>query len=325
MDQRPVEESAFSNASIVSITQSATSAPPSAPTPSTTISEPLPTPTCSEFPWELFNELSDPHSHEFKRSQKIPSPNVDLDWNLLDNMQSPITPFAWASEGLHVSSVPTAQKSQGIRDRDGELGLEYADQQPDKAKQVELLPAPAPALYLSQGKEVYCKCLTTMTQLLEDIDINVDTTGVDTLLMGLGRGTKMCSDVLACVHCNASVDNAMLFATIAQQLVSTAKKISSRLLLIHHEGQDCDTNDWKSGGVAEMREGGITFGRYRIELPEMKIRLVYKIVLLHLEDLQKLLANIKERIGPKRGALGLLAEAESKATKVCWMIQELSK
>jgi hypothetical protein len=164
-----------------------------------------------------------------------------------------------------------------------------------------------------------------MTQLLEDIDVRVDTTGIDTLLMCLGRGTKICSDVLACVNCNAFVVNAMLFATIAQQLVSLAKKVSSRLLLAHHEGPECDANNGKSHGAAEMCDGEITFGRYKIELPEMKVRLVYTMVLLHIEDLQKILANIKERIWSKKGAWELLANAQSKAAQAYWIVQELSK
>ena len=131
----------------------------------------------------------------------------------------------------------------------------------------------------------------------------------------------------------------MLFATIAQQLVSVAEKVSSRLLLVHqhhhhhqYEGggrdREADNNHWKSYGFAEMRDDdddGIRFGRYRIELPEMKVRLVHKMVLLHFEDLQKLMANMKERVRPKRGARAILADAESKVAKVCWMIQELSK
>lgn len=161
-----------------------------------------------------------------------------------------------------------------------------------------------------------------MTELLEDMDVGVDTTGIDTLLMCLGRGTKTCSDVLACIHCNACTEHAMLLATVAQQLVSIAKKAPTRLLLVHHEDQDPDAD---SGRSCEIRDYGISFGKYRIELPELKVRFTHQMVLLHLEDLQKLLADIKDRTGPKTGARELLTHAESKTAKVCWMIRGLSK
>ena len=171
-----------------------------------------------------------------------------------------------------------------------------------------------------------CKCISTMTQLLEDIGTRgsgsvsesgsytiTETTGVDTLLMSLGRGTKSCSEVLKCTNCNLCANNALLMATIAQQLCQTANKVA---VLVHQKGRDHEQ---------AMEEGAIYFGRYRIASPEMRLQLLYNVVRMHLTDLQILLKNIKERIGPKRGACELLVDAIDKVVKICWMIQQLSK
>lgn len=133
--------------------------------------------------------------------------------------------------------------------------------------------------------------------------------GVDMLLMCLGQGTKRCSEVLAYTHCNVCASNALLTATIAQQLCQMANKVAVLL------NRDYDR---------ALEEGAIYFGRYRIELPKMRLQLVYNVVRLHLTDLQTLLKTIKERIGPKRVACEPLGVAEDEVVKVCWMIQQLS-
>lgn len=174
--------------------------------------------------------------------------------------------------------------------------------------------------------QVYCNCLHTMTQLLEETESTVESQGVDEFMMCLGRGMKLCESVLTCIHCNACVDNAMLFTSNAQQLVSTAQKVSSKLLLTHSAGRRrSDTNKLESYGVSEPEDDLITFGRYRIEQPEMRIRLIYQMVLLHIEDLQQLLAKIKKGVGMKRKAQELLADAESNVAKLSRVIRELAK
>lgn len=317
--------------------------------------------SCSDFSWDTFDEFrmssanvgllrpDDPYGF----AQGLMTPAVDgnavFNGVFVDGTHSPIPSGSAAAPDWNCSSA-VAPEDQGTADQPESDAwnwrVDFTPQQPEQTKHVhesESRPGSAPALCsersassASAGKEC-CKCLSTMAQLLEDVGVqgpgaSTEATGVDTLLMCLGRGTKTCSEVLACAHCNACADNAMLVATIAQQLGATAKNVASRLL-VHQEGRDRDVNGgppWKSKtdqkrGVAEMLEGAIWFGRYRIELPEMRFRLVYNIVLLHLADLQTLLSHIKDRIGPKRGAWRLLTDAEDKAVKVCWMIQQLSK
>jgi len=206
--------------------------------------------------------------------------------------------------------------------------LELTDEQPQQANQVLPQLAHYREIPLSQFgvkpvQQVYCNCLHTMTQLLEDTESSVESQGADEFMMCLGQGTRMCESVLACIHCNACVDNAMLFTSNAQQLVSTAQKVWSKLLLTHEAGRRA--NKWESYGVPEFGDGLITFGRYRIEQPEMKIRLFYQMVLLHIEDLQQLLAKIKKGVGLKRKAEELLADAEMNVAKLSRVIRELAK
>ena len=114
--------------------------------------------------------------------------------------------------------------------------------------------------------------------------------------------------MLAYTHCNVCASNALLIATIAQQLCQMANRVAVLL------NSDCDR---------PSEEGAICFGRYRIESPKMGLQLVYNVVRLHLTDLQTLLETIKERIGPKRVACERLGFAEDEVVKVCWMIQQL--
>lgn len=174
--------------------------------------------------------------------------------------------------------------------------------------------------------QVCCNCLHTMTQLLEDTEGNFENQGLDDFMMYLGRGMKMCESVLACIHCNACVDNSMLFTSNARQLVSTAQKASSKLLLApQSDRRRSYTDEDKSYGVLEMRDDRITFGRYIIERSDMKARLVHHMILLHLGDLQQLLAEIKQGVGVKKRAEELLADAENDVAKLTRVIHELAK
>ncbi|EPE25382.1 Zn2/Cys6 DNA-binding protein [Glarea lozoyensis ATCC 20868] len=172
-------------------------------------------------------------------------------------------------------------------------------------------------------RQTNCNCLHTMTQLFEDTESTVESQGFDEFMMCLGRGTQMCESVLACVHCNACTDNAMLFTSSARQLVLTAQKISSKLLLTHQAGRRrSDSSKWSSHDIGDDI---VTFGRYRMEQPEMQIRLVHQIVLLHIEDLQQLLAKIKKGVGLKRKAEELLIDAECSVARLNRVIRELAK
>lgn len=176
-----------------------------------------------------------------------------------------------------------------------------------------------------------CGCLRSITQLLEDADIAVDASSIDTLLICLDHGIKTCTDVVACACCDMCADNAMLLASTVQRLVPVGKGVADRLLLLRRrsldgrdgqDGQDRrDTCGWTDGEDIVDALGDdampITLGQYRIEPIEMRARVFRMMMHLHLEDLQRLLARIKERIASKRGAWSLLVDAESKVAEIC--------
>jgi hypothetical protein len=263
-----------------------------------------------------------------------------LDTSNINELETAMSPGI----GLFENSPPTYPESTNILDAQASVQmiednlcgptwgliseLEPRDDQLQQVSQVRqrlgsYCEAPSSQFVERAVRQVNCNCLHTMTQLFEDTESTVESQGFDEFMMCLGRGTQMCKSVLACVHCNACTDNAMLFTSSARQLVLTAQKVSSKLLLTHQAGRRrSDSSKWTSHDVGDDL---VTFGRYRMEQPEMQIRLVHQIVLLHIEDLQQLLAKIKKGVGLKRKAEELLIEAESNVARLSRVIRELAK
>ncbi|KAK3315924.1 hypothetical protein B0H66DRAFT_640848 [Apodospora peruviana] len=338
--------------------------------------------------------------------------DADIDPSFMDMGDSPglvfppSSPFTPTSTDWDSPMVPIAAPAERTVTTMNSITADYHSQTRSQA---------TPA-----GNNISCACLGALAQLLEHMDVgggggvssDDDAAGrrrrrtedLDTLLMCLARGTRTCSEVLACTHCNACADNSMLVATIAQQLGSAARKASSRLLLPtwrHHQEQqqlrllseqqnqnqsheritstrtcsssssssthssqestrvnrtfklmmttdsgrrqrtarrvisdnnhgsstttvdDDDDDDDDDSGYSSLP--AVSVGRYRIEAPETRLRLISDLVLLHIADFEALLNSLRERVGAGRGAYKLLAEEEYRVAKVGWMIQQVMK
>jgi hypothetical protein len=163
--------------------------------------------------------------------------------------------------------------------------------------------------------------------------------GLDVILSSLASGMNMIDQVLACGQCNASAENSMLLATIAQQLGATAASVTESLPSQEHPYESHECTHWRqnrvfstqrpqSSGVRNwsifdssnnddparstsgIHEGAIFFGRYKIDSPKIRLQLVYCALLLHISQLQEILVHIKDRVGSNRGAQNLLANTE---------------
>ena len=180
-----------------------------------------------------------------------------------------------------------------------------------------------------------CHCVTTMLKILETMgaqglgtDAKDTGAGFDVMLSSLTRGMNLTEQVLACDQCNACAENGMLLATITQQLSSTAASVTTHLPSQEHpfesqegthRGQDRrfstqgaqlsnvrSSNDDYTRMTSDLLEGKIFFGRYRVDSPEIRLRLTYYALLLHVDRLQEILVRIKERVGSNRGAWKLV-------------------
>ncbi|KAJ9227108.1 hypothetical protein DTO027B5_883 [Paecilomyces variotii] len=197
---------------------------------------------------------------------------------------------------------------------------------------------------MDAGSKTHCTCLNTMVRLLEDVDVNTNDDRerfeFDTNLMCMAQGTKTCSRLLTCAHCNACVDHAMLVASVAQQLGALAKRLTARLIQAYHsEGTldqqrhchllristplSCDSKERQQEDAMMPEDIEISLGRYKIESPQVVSRLVSELLLLHLTEFQTLLATMKERIAPERGAWRLVDQAENMIAKRCRIIEQL--
>ncbi|KAK0637388.1 hypothetical protein B0T17DRAFT_521563 [Bombardia bombarda] len=221
--------------------------------------------------------------------------------------------------------------------RTGGGTLDFQDLMNDLAAASATSDLSRPATTRPQG---VCKCLGSMVQLLEDMGLQracAEATGIDGFLMCLRSATYACSDVLACNQCRLCSENSMLLATVVQQmgdiccdmgdLLAQEKVASSRRHSVSGSSSSNNSSYNVSGSShpskdGSMLEGAIWFGRYSVETPKMRDSLVHNLIVLHLGDLRALLARLKNEIWKKRGAWKLVAEAEEKAERVYYLVQD---
>ena len=157
-----------------------------------------------------------------------------------------------------------------------------------------------------------CQCVAMMLKILENMGVqgfgtNAQDTGagLDVILSSLARGMNMTEQVLTCGKCNACTENGMLLATIAQQLGATSGSV-----LVSSNNND------PTRSTSDLLEGTIFFGRYKVDNPEIRLQLMYHALLLHIRQLQEILAYIKDRVDSNRGAWKLLATTELEVGKL---------
>jgi hypothetical protein len=201
-------------------------------------------------------------------------------------------------------------------------GRDFIDLMRDFETVSQAGPFPSPTAFqhpISSATIEGCRCMLSMVRVLEHIGLrraSPEVTGIDGFLECLHKGTRACNDVLMCIQCCLFLESSMLLAIVVQQLGNICFDVVS--LLSTQERPSADQLP-KDGTL----EGAIWFGRYNIEMPKMRDTLLRNLIVLDLGDLQSLLAQLKNKIGRKRGAWTLLVEAEEKASKAHGMVQEI--
>lgn len=199
-----------------------------------------------------------------------------------------------------------------------------------------------------------CQCLTSLAGILERLgryrlgDKPKTASNLDCLLFCLGSGVSACNKALSCKTCDACEEHSILLATIAKQLAHVCNDLCGCLLVHQHKvkaaaGSSETTStststsppsppfpgDPGSGDPAPESEsetlvdGDISFGRYRIQGAEMRLRLIQNLMALHMTDLLALLEKLTQRIGQVDGATGMLADAKNTTYTAHWMLQRL--
>ncbi|KAK9774989.1 putative Zn(2)-C6 fungal-type domain-containing protein [Seiridium cardinale] len=169
------------------------------------------------------------------------------------------------------------------------------------------------------GQYVQCRCLNVMAHLLEQYGVQVPEveTGLDTRLMSLRSAVDKCDQVLACKQCTASSDNSMLLALVAQQLGTISHNIGQSAV-DHDQGtEECDTASGMAGFPYQdmLQPWTISFGRYIVQMHEMRLSLIHHIIVLHLTDVHSLMNRVLDRMKDKRVASGLVTDAEKKTAR----------
>ncbi|KIX00547.1 uncharacterized protein Z518_09612 [Rhinocladiella mackenziei CBS 650.93] len=190
------------------------------------------------------------------------------------------------------------------------------------------------------ASERSCQCVPMMLKTLENMgsrglgtDARDSGADLDIILMSLARGMDTTEQVLVCRQCNACIDNGMLLATIAQRLGTMAETVTTCLPSqerFHGSSPESrqlsDLRAMETGGPALHSSSNddpafdtsgllgvaIFLGRYEIDAPEIRSRLVHHAVLLHINQLCAILAHIKDRVSWNWGARKLVINIESR-------------
>lgn len=196
-----------------------------------------------------------------------------------------------------------------------------------------------------------CQCLTTLAGILERLgryrlgDKPKTDKNLDCLLFCLGTGVDACKKVLSCKVCNACQEHSILLATIAERLPHICNDLCGCLLVHQHQVRAAATNTGalsessassslsgdpsggnpqrESEGELTLVDGEISFGRYKIQGAEMRLRLIQNLMALYMTDLLAVLDQMFQRIGQVDGTVGMLDEAREMATTAQWMLQQL--
>lgn len=195
-----------------------------------------------------------------------------------------------------------------------------------------------------------CQCLTTLAGILERLgryrlgDKPKNDKNLDCLLFCLGTGVDACKKVLSCKVCNACQEHSILLATIAERLPHICNDLCGCLLVHQHQvraaantgalsessassslsGDPSGGNPQReSEGELTLVDGEISFGRYKIQGAEMRLRLIQNLMALYMTDLLAVLDQMYQRIGQVDGTVGMLDEAREMATTAQWMLQQL--
>lgn len=151
-----------------------------------------------------------------------------------------------------------------------------------------------------------CECFSNMARLLEAIGEESTEAGADMLLMCVDRGMRACREALRCSDCNVFGDSGMFLATVVNQLAIVTLAASDKLLAWSRDNRNCE------GPAAEIHNPAVWLGRYRIEMPDLKVQLVHQVALLHLSSLRDLSSGIKDKVRPSSMAWLQITDCESK-------------
>ncbi|KAK7734186.1 hypothetical protein SLS63_004471 [Diaporthe eres] len=210
--------------------------------------------------------------------------------------------------------------------------------------------SPADGTLSNSGLSGGCQCLTTLAGILERLgryrlgDKPKNDKNLDCLLFCLGTGVDACKKVLSCKVCNACQEHSILLATIAERLPHICNDLCGCLLVHQHQvraaantgalsessassslsGDPSGGNPQReSEGELTLVDGEISFGRYKIQGAEMRLRLIQNLMALYMTDLLAVLDQMYQRIGQVDGTVGMLDEAREMATTAQWMLQQL--
>ncbi|KAL8780320.1 MAG: hypothetical protein Q9213_006518 [Squamulea squamosa] len=182
----------------------------------------------------------------------------------------------------------------------------------------------------SQG----CECIRFLAHILQKIggDGGSDTDETDRfdiLLLHLRDGVETCKHVLPCKQCSIHTTNSMFIVTIVQQLATISQDLCLQLLTYQQQKSKNTTTSTSPTCTSTvnvspsppqpllLHNADFYVGRYQVRPAALRLRILFPIVRLYLNDLKLLLQHLRNRIRKGTKAcklLGAAAEVVQKAT-----------
>ncbi|KAJ5341829.1 hypothetical protein N7541_010953 [Penicillium brevicompactum] len=158
--------------------------------------------------------------------------DLDMDLGTVDSqLQRP------PSEAYSHGSGPGTENDPNLTSRNNAMMLPSPDTTSGSNSTYAETSQGSLELKKSTSSQRPCKCLRIMAQALQTVDAqgagtDTDTkkVGIDMLVILLGRGMETLEEVLACDQCNVCVENGIIVATLAQQLMFVSETAARKLV-----------------------------------------------------------------------------------------------
>ncbi|KJZ77793.1 hypothetical protein HIM_02970 [Hirsutella minnesotensis 3608] len=138
----------------------------------------------------------------------------------------------------------------------------------------------------------HCQCLFSLLRTLEDLGSpatdNATKTSTDDLFQCLEQGIEKCRSILSCSACTTRTTSPVLVVTIVNQLVIVMAELVNRFV-------QCQSRDT----VPTVFQ----FGKYCVEHPALRTRLLKSMIELYVKDLQKVILRLQTSLAGKQGSI----------------------
>lgn len=163
--------------------------------------------------------------------------------------------------------------------------------------------------------------MVTVIEDLEHKGTHADTTALDLILMSQKEALGRCNSVLDCSTCYLRPEYTLLLGMVTELLASLCESTVTKYFDNANDGvlyREADANARYHSRGSPMDDVKVSLGRYNIEKPEERVRMVQLLIAMQLQNLRKFIKGVANVIVSR-------AEVKTSAIKVQAAEQRLAK